>query len=239
VAEDGAAADDKVVGDGDGVGVGVGDRLGDSVNVGVGDGLGDSVNVGLDGPVAVGIGVGVSGRIDDRVGLGAVGVGASDCIGDRVGLGIVAVGVPGSIGDRVGLGIVTVGVGGEIAERDGVTDGRSGEPFPSHEMSNSAAAVRPIARITGRSEAAVSNPALVITSPFHMSRSAELPRALAAVERAVAHRERWNRLPAFRTRSGRHSGLVGQHRQVQPLADLSWLCQTGQSPTSIRSRQVP
>ena len=35
MAEDGAAADDKVVGDGDGVGVG--------------DGLGDSVTVGLDG----------------------------------------------------------------------------------------------------------------------------------------------------------------------------------------------
>ena len=153
MAEDGAAADDKVVGDGDGVGVG--------------DGLGDSVTVGLDGPVAVGVRVGVSGRTGDGVGLGivAVRVGASDCIGDRVRLGIVAVGVPGSIGDRVGLGIVSVGVGGEIAERDGVT-GSSGEPFPSHEMTNSAAAVRPTARITSGSETALPKPALVITSPF-------------------------------------------------------------------------
>jgi hypothetical protein len=84
-------------------------------------------------------------------------------------LGIVAVGVPGSIGDRVGLGIVAVGVGGEIAERDGVTDGSSGEPSPSHEMSNSAAAVRPTARITSGSETALPKPALVITSPFHRS----------------------------------------------------------------------
>jgi hypothetical protein len=203
VAADGAAADDKVVGDGDGVG------------------LGDSVNVGVGGSVAVGVSVGVSGRIGDGVGLGivAVGVGASDCIGDRVRLGIVAVGVPGSIGDRVGLGIVAVGVGGEIAERDGVTDGSSGEPFPSQEMSNSAAAVRPTARITSGSETAVSNPALVITSPFHRSRSADLIRALAAVERAVAHRERWTRLLAFWTRSGRHTGLVGQRRQVQLFAN--------------------
>ena len=96
-------------------------------------------------------------------------VGASDCIGDRVRLGIVADGGPGSIGDRVGLGIVSVGVGGEIAERDGVT-GSSGEPFPSHEMTNSAAAVRPTARITSGSETALPKPALVITSPFSQVR---------------------------------------------------------------------
>ena len=165
VAEDGAAADDKVVGDGDGVG----DGLGDSVTVGVGDGLSDSVTVGLDGTVAVGVRVGVSGRIGDRVGLGAVAVGVSDCIGDRVRLGIASDGGPGSIGDRVGLGIVSVGVGGEIAERDGVT-GSSGEPFPSHEMTNSAAAVRPTARNTSGIQTALPKPALVITSPFSQVR---------------------------------------------------------------------
>ena len=146
VAEDGAAADDKVVGDGDGVGVG--DGLGDSVTVGVGDGLSDSVTVGLDG---------------------TVGVGVSDCIGDRVRLGIASDGGAGSIGDRVGLGIVSVGVGGEIAERDGVT-GSSGEPFPSHEMTNSAAAVRPTARNTSGIQTALPKPALVITSPFSQVR---------------------------------------------------------------------
>jgi hypothetical protein len=162
VAADEPAADDKVVGDGDGVGagdrlgdsvtVGVGDRLGDSVKVGGGNRLGDSVKVGVDASVAVGVRVGVS-----------------EWIGDRVGLGIVAVGVPGSTGDRVGLGIVAVGVGNELAERDGVTDGRSGEPFPPHEMSNSAATVRPTARITSGSETAVPKPALVVMSPFHVS----------------------------------------------------------------------
>ena len=69
----------------------------------------------------------------------------------------------------MGLGIVAVGVGGEIAERDGVT-GSSGEPFPSHEMTNSAAAVRPTARITSGSETALPKPALVITSPFSQVR---------------------------------------------------------------------
>jgi hypothetical protein len=144
VVADEPAADDKVVGDGDGVGVG--DGLGDSVKVGVGNGLGDSVKVGVDASVAVGVRFGVS-----------------ECIGDRVGLGIVE--VPGSTGDRVGLGIVAVGVGNELAERDGVTDGRSGEPFPPHETSNSAATARPTARITSGSEAAVSNPALVVMFP--------------------------------------------------------------------------
>ena len=146
MASDEPAADDKVVGDGDGVGVG--------------DGLGDSVKIGLDASVAVGVWVGVSGRIGDRVGLGIV----------VVGVGVeVRVGVSERIGDRVGLGIVAVGVGGALAERDGVTDGRSGEPFPPHEMSNSAATVRPTARITTGSETPVSTPALVVMSPLHLS----------------------------------------------------------------------
>jgi hypothetical protein len=158
VVADEPAADDKVVGDGDGVGVG--DRLGDSVKVGVGNGLGDSVKVG----VGNGLGDSVKVGVDASVAVG-VRFGVSECIGDRVRLGIVAVEVPGSTGDRVGLGIVAVGVGNELAERDGVTDGRSGEPFPPHETSNSAATARPTARITSGSEAAVSNPALVVMFP--------------------------------------------------------------------------
>ncbi len=175
--------------------------VGDGDGVGVGDGLGDSVKVGVDTSVAVGVRVGVS-----------------ECIGDRVGLGIVAVGVPGSTGDCVGLGIVAVGVGNELAERDGVTDGRSGEPFPPHETSNSAAIARPTARITSGSEAAVSNPALVVmfplllvvaevqartARPHHACRSAASGR-VALQEERLYHRHRRYPTQGPRTRRLRH-----------------------------------
>lgn len=204
VASDEPAADDKVVDDG--------------------DGLGDSVKIGLAESVAVGVSVGVSGRIGDWVGLGIVDV--------DVGVG-VGVGVSERIGDRVGLGIVDVGVGSALAERDDVTDGRaSGEPFPPHEMSNTAAVVRPTARITSGSETAVSNPALVVISAlsFVLRGGQTEPCVHVTIcgadlniggsRRAVARRERCAGTPAFRTGSPRHVDLVGQLRPVQPLADL-------------------